>query len=216
MIAIRGGSPSKLVLLSIVVWFNFAIPCRGLETGAIRGMVVDSVGQPVAGATVYALPSNAPPGPQVTHSAETDALGRYDIRGLTWGKYIIVADKPESGYPNTRLAFYSNLKATTLVVGSSNLVVDTTIRLPPKAGWLDLRVVDATAGKELRSAVVTLRRVENPQLFITLSSTVPRIAIPANTGIRVEISAPHYRNQPPFLIYLRPEEEKKMRIALKQ
>lgn len=203
------------MLLAIVTCLDVAIPCHGQEVGLIRGIVVNNSGQPVADAMVYALPSNAPPGPQATHSTETDTSGRYEIRGLAFDKYIILADKPDSGYPNTRLAFYSDLNAPTAMIGASSPEADITIRLPPKAGWLELLVVDAKTGKELRSSVVTMRRVRNPQLFVTLSSTVRRIAIPPDVNIRVEISAPNYRVQPPFVIYLRPEEERKMRITLR-
>lgn len=48
--------------------------------GAIRGRVVDGRGNPVAAATVRALPADRRMG--VDHSATTDELGRFTLRGL--------------------------------------------------------------------------------------------------------------------------------------
>jgi hypothetical protein len=86
--------------------------------------------------------------------------------------------------------------------------------MPPKAAWINILVVDASTGKELRTAVVTLRRVKNPKLFALMSATVHRIAIPADANISVEITAPQYQSHSPFIMRLRPEEEREMKIPL--
>jgi hypothetical protein len=152
---------------------------------------------------------------------DTDNQGRFTIKDVPFGTYLVMAGKEEAGYPDSRLAFYSNPSVPTC-----NLVFPTasvTVALSPKAGLLEVSTTDAANGKKIESASITLRRVANPNFFITTSALKQQIPVPPKVDVSLEISAPGYetycypdranpaRTAP---VHLRPGEELKLDIQL--
>ena len=96
---------------------------------------------------------------------------------------------------------------------------DVIVKIGPKAGILDLEpVTGAVTGKEIRSAGIELRREANPDLSIYTSAGQRRILVPALTDVLVEITAEGYKPWPEAgaegKLFLKPEEVKKLRVAL--
>lgn len=56
------------------------------QAGTVRGLVTDSVGNPMRGVEVLAL--------QQDRSVRTDAQGRFLMRGLPWGQVVLMARSP--------------------------------------------------------------------------------------------------------------------------
>lgn len=71
-----------IALGALVLW---AAPLAG-QTGVVRGVVTDSLGQPVRGVEVLAV--------QIERSTRTDAQGRYVLTRLPWGSNVIMARSP--------------------------------------------------------------------------------------------------------------------------
>src|SRR5262245_47578452 len=69
----------RLALVASILVLAFAVPAAAVESGSLRGVVLDTSGQPVAGATV-SLEGGAP-GVGV-RAAVTDGAGRFELGSL--------------------------------------------------------------------------------------------------------------------------------------
>lgn len=201
-------------LLCVLVAAGFA-----RAQGTITGTVVDDAGKPVAGAKVHIAEKKL-----VVHRLirfyETDDGGRFHIADVPWGTYVVMAGKEDASYPDLIFSFYNNLALPNVTLAEDFRSVDVIVKIGPKAGVLDLEpVTDSITGKEIRSASVTLRRSENPDLFLSASATQGHIFVPASTNVIVEITAEGYKPWPPAgtaegKLFLKPEEVKKLRVVL--
>lgn len=79
----------SLALRSLATAFVIAclVPAAlAAQAGTVRGVVTDSVGNPMRGIEVLAL--------QQERSTRTDAQGRFILRGLPWGQVVLMARSP--------------------------------------------------------------------------------------------------------------------------
>jgi len=110
---------------------------------------------------------------------------------------VVLAGNESSGYPDPKLAFYSNFDVPTVTLAPAFPNASVTIKLPPKGGVLEIvAVLDAVTKRKIDSASIILRRVSNPTLFISTSATTGRILIPSLTDVTIEVTAPGYRSWP--------------------
>lgn len=210
---------NDILSLSTIVLFTSLALAQG--HGVITGTVLDDRGNPVGAAKVHITERGAFVVHRILQYHETDADGHFRIPHVQWGTYFVLAGKEDAGYPDPEATFYSNNVAPTVTVTDEFPTDDITIRLGPKAGLLDIApVTDNLTGKEIRSASITLRRVDNAQLFITTSTTVGHVLVPADTNVEMSITAPGYKSWPsPDLtaegkIFLLPEQTRKVEIRL--
>ncbi len=209
---------SKWFWLSVPLGFYALSICVAQEAGKIQGVVTDAAGNPVSGANVYAVRKGEHNGHRVSRNSESASDGRFLLVNLDWGDYIVVAKREESGYPDTRLAFYSNLQVISTTINANHPDAEVAVTLPAPAGWLELTVTDANTGQALTSGSLTLRRVNNPSLYVTMSTSQSRIAIPAQTDVQVEINATGYSPWPgdrnPLVINLQSGEKRHVDVKL--
>lgn len=191
------------------------------ERGQITGVVVDEVGRPLAKAMVHITEQKGFVGHRPVQAYETDEQGHFAINRVPWGSYLVLAGKEDAGYPDTKLAFYSNLEVPTVTLSPMFPKADVRVQLGPKAGVLELSpVTDAVTGKKIESPSITLRRSQNPDLFITTSAAGARILVPSETDILLEVSAPGYKPSASSdgiantRIRLKPEEVRKLAVSL--
>ncbi len=134
---------------------------------AISGRVLDAHGRPVSGALISAEPSDR----IMLHlpSAFTDKNGEFVIQGVMPGQYILHSRKEEDGYPRTEFSFYDKHDTVdpSVEVYGDRSTQNVTIKLGPKAAVLTGRVVDAISNQPLKEADITLRRVDQPERFIS-------------------------------------------------
>jgi Carboxypeptidase regulatory-like domain len=191
--------------------------------GAITGKVVDSGGKPVASVAVdISEKGKALRGHRLRGQAWTGADGTFRIQHVPLGTYIVETSKSEDGYPDTALAFYSNLKIPTVSVSPIVPDQEVTIVLEPKAGILDASdVVDAITGAPIQ-ATVKLRRVDSGY-WMSTSSTVNNILVAPDTAVAIEVSAPGYATwyypgstdaSRSATISLKPEQKMTISVAL--
>jgi hypothetical protein len=189
--------------------------------GTITGTVLDEVGMPLAKAEVHVAPKGPFAGHRIVQFHETDSSGHFLIEHVPWGTYVLMAGKEDVGYPDTKMAFYSNLAVPTVSLTPDTPTLDVDLKLGPKAGILDLGVVtDKSTGKEVRSAAITLRRAGG-DFSMTASTTEGRILVPSSTEVIIGISAPGYKPWPPQeqmaakgRILLKPDEVLKLQVYL--
>jgi hypothetical protein len=204
-----------ILFLSLGAWAQ--------SSGTVTGVVVDDRGKPVTQAEVHIAEKKPFVGHRLVEMHDTDDQGRFMIKDVPFGTYVVMAGKEEAGYPDSRLAFYSNLSVPTITLSPPSPTGSVTVALGPKAGVLEVSTADAANGKKIESASVTLRRVANPNFFITTSASKQRIPVPSKVDISLEVSAPGYetyyypdpanpaRSTP---IHLKPGEELKLDIRL--
>jgi hypothetical protein len=195
----------------------------GQTEGTIKGVVVDESGKPIRGAEVHIAENKPFYGHRLIQMYETDSTGQFVIPNVPWASYVVMAGKEEANYPDTKLAFYSNLAVPTVTLAPSFPTANVKVQLGPKAGTLEIEsVVDALTGKKILTASVTLRRVQNPEFYIMTSATGGHILVPSLTDIAIEVSAPGYKlwpskeaaNDTTAQIRLKPEEIYKLQVRL--
>lgn len=205
-----------LVLSSVHVVFA--------QNGAtVKGVVVNESGKSVTGAQVYVLEKRRFVGHRLLEVHETDSSGEFVASNLTWGTYMVMASKPSDGYPDTKLAFYSDLAVPTVTLSPSFPQAHVNVQLGPKAGILEVSSLEnALSGKAIEYATITLRRVHKPTFFITTATKAgTRILVPSLTDVSVGVSAQGYKSWPSqdeqkksAQFRLKPEEVYKLRIRL--
>jgi hypothetical protein len=163
------------------------------DAGVVKGVVTDENNKPIAHMRVHLAEDKAVVGHRILRIFETNTQGEFEITGVAWGHYYVVTEKEAAGYPDTELAFYSNLSVPKVEVSPNVPTSEVKLRLGPKAAVLAVKsVADASTALAVHSASVTLRRADNPQFSITTSAG-GAILIPAATDVTVEVTAPGYQ-----------------------
>jgi hypothetical protein len=196
----------------------FAYQLPPPSQGTITGTVSNEAGVPVAGAKVSADPLDHRLRISPVTYVITDTRGRFKVERLAWGEYAIFADKEEAGYPNSRLAFYSDDKFPAVVLSESTPTTVISVRLK-RAATLKGRISDADT-KIPTGASFRLTRLEKPADWIATS--VPsdyRVLIPPDVDVGVEATSRGYNPWPsPGLqrkIRLHPGQTMTLNIDLK-
>ncbi len=168
------------------------------QFGGIEGTVVDGNGQPISGSIVYAAKTDFVKG--AIPVALTDKLGKFTLKSLPPGIYKLSAKKEDDGYPDTESLFhYGRLSANHLLqvtVNENQITQNVIVKTGTKMGLLAIRVVNAVTKELIKSAKVTLRRLDNPGfLYITGpydgDGAIKKIPVPS-APFTVEVSAPGY------------------------
>ena len=153
-----------VICASVLALFSGLAVLASPGTGSIQGTVVDRHGKPVRDARVIASLLGAPEPDE--KSARTDANGRFVVPDLPWGKYRVGAEKPEEGYPNMSLTFYSNgPEPAPVSLNPAKPQANLHLTIKSKAGVLSGTVSDAVSNDPVR-ATFLLRRADQPLSLI--------------------------------------------------
>lgn len=152
--------------------------------------------------------------------SRTDAEGRYCIRGLSLGKYVISVADETNGYPLLDGSFFlphSPEPRVTLTTEAPDAHVDG--RIPYKAGFLTLLLTDAETGKPITSMSVSLAVRSDPDhRWMRVSAISGRfLLIPPNEDVYVNVTSPGYSTWPDdgskgALINFLPEQRQTLRF----
>ncbi len=110
--------------------------------GSAAGVVLDSAGKPLAGATVYALPEE-----DMTKQIRTtsDSAGRFTLGGIPAGGAYLHAFKETDGYPYNFFSFFLSPGERTPVkikITAGKVTPNVVIQLGLRAAYLQLDVTD--------------------------------------------------------------------------
>jgi len=183
--------------------------------GAIRGIILDEKGVPVADAKVNAAPVDGRLPPKVVRYVLTDSEGRFAIEGLDWGRYGVFAMKEDSAYPDMSASLYSNDVFPTAVLAPENATANVQIHIGPKAGLLIGSLRNASTGAPI-PATLRLSRAAAPGKWIATSLPPDfRVLIPSSTDVQVEVWAPGFQAwKYPIPVRLNPSSEIHLEISL--
>jgi len=165
--------------------------------GSVTGAVLTQDGTPLMNARVHIAKKSPFYGSRVVDFHETDSEGKFVINHVPWGSYVVMAGKEEDGYADTKLVFYINMEAPVVELGPLFPTANVTVHLGPKAGVIHIdSITDATTGRKIPNAGVTLRRAANSEFFMSVSSSTRDILVPSNTSVILEIEEQGYQPWP--------------------
>lgn len=134
--------------------------------GSIEGTVLDSEGNPVSEASVYALFTGGPTAGMVP-VARTDGGGNYALGGVQAGLNQVAAGKRDADYPDPIKDFTDpDRHFTEVTVRPGETTKDVVVRLGPKGGRLRGQVVDAKTGGPILGAQITFYRLDSGQDYM--------------------------------------------------
>jgi hypothetical protein len=194
--------------------------------GEIMGKVLNADGHPVPKARVYAEPINQPASrPPVTY---TDDEGKFSLKRVPVGAYMIHAVKEGEGYPDTYFAFFvaSPKSVPKVAVREGEITHSVVVRLGPKAARLVGKVLDGQTGQPVLNARIILSRRDDPNAYFSTGPSSPaaqfQILVPS-IPFKIKVSAPNYKdwfyggNDPgdkTDFLHLAPDSTKELIISL--
>jgi|SRR5580704_8033750 hypothetical protein len=126
------------------------------SSGEIKGTVTDPNGNPVTGATVYAVLQSLALDDITPRSVKTDSNGRFDFHGgLQLETYKIYSQKEADSYPDPLDEFYAaaNDQAPKVDLTPSQPSATVAVKLGDKAAVIVGHVIDADTGAVLKARV---------------------------------------------------------------
>lgn len=144
------------------------------QTGTIEGQVFDDNGRTVAEATIYLIKVGELK--SLLPTATSDQNGKFSITNLRPGLYELHGSKEKERYSDSGSEFYSNglTPQQQVAVLGGQVTSNAVVRLA-KAAKLTGRVVDASTGKAIENARITLHRIDQPQSFYRTGLNPPRL-----------------------------------------
>lgn len=110
--------------------------------GSVQGVVLDGVGKPLPGATVYALPEMDM---LKQIRATTDAAGKFTVNDIPEGGVYLGAFKERDGYPYNFFSFFlmpGERRPDKVNVKAGETTKDVVIQLGAKAAYLSIKITD--------------------------------------------------------------------------
>ncbi|HET9697241.1 MAG TPA: carboxypeptidase-like regulatory domain-containing protein [Terriglobales bacterium] len=191
--------------------------------GIIRGTVLDEAGSPVQNAYVAAdMMADGKIAQEL--KTYTDSTGQFVLEGLPLGEYQVSAQKEEDGYLSTRPNVFQHNKPVEVRLTPDNDSDSVTIHFSPKGAFVTGTVRDSKTGARV-AAEITLKPENGDGLLGTGTNGKEnfRLAVPANAGFTILISAPGYQNwvyrdeanpEQPGVLRLDSGSEKKLDVRL--
>lgn len=179
--------------LALILLCSTAAVIQAQESrGIIRGTVLDDAGSPVSNAYVAA---DMMASGKIAHVIETytDSTGQFVFENLAFGEYQVSAQKEAEGYLSTRPNIFQHNPPLEVRLTPDNNSDSVTIRFSAKGALVTGTVRDAKTGARL-PAEITLKPENGDGLLGTGTNGKEnfRLAIPANSGFTMTVSAPGY------------------------
>ena len=206
------------MLIVLILSWLFAMPVLAQKadsnlSGSIEGTVLNEVGKPIAGATVFGLPEN-----DMRHQIRTitDEFGHFRLSDIPLGNVYVDAYKESEGYTYNFFAFFSPTMPyrTILKVNiDKDNVLNVVVQVGPKAGFLNIDIADQD-GRRLSSGVsLVFRRDDVPGDYAVGSPTSPFSMFVPPVPFRFEIRAEGYEPWQSGIV--KPESGKNVEMAVR-
>jgi hypothetical protein len=162
--------------------------------GVIHGTVVGQDGKPAKGIGLDAYPLGVGLGAKVPHT-KTNDVGEYRFEQIPWwGKYSVYAEDEGAGY-----SLFSTGEGHTdpqeVELTPDHPEAEMKVYLPPKAGFLHIRLTNRRTGIGISDMRVTLAPMESPEegVFSTSCFSNRVILIPPDRNLLLHVASDGYR-----------------------
>lgn len=194
--------------------------------GMIHGTVIGQDGMPAAGITLAAQRRDLPSGGPARH-AVADKSGNYCFEKLPLGKYLVIADDEKRGYASYSTAPHGTEK-TQVTLTVDNPEAELSFQLPPRGGFLSLKLIDAETGALIPAIDLTVTNADASRSLVFREESPPGYVgsaadratnIPSNRDLLLHVSAKGYREWDQSVgvgkpIHVAPGEWVKMEVHL--
>lgn len=192
---------------------NDSAPAPGKLAACISGQIVDHDGSPLPQMHVLLV--------ETTHTffrvATSDADGRFVVRDLMPGKYDITNRNEDLGFPDTgNFHFTGTLERFVISADASDQCTQVTIRRPPRAGKLRIKLTDEVTGQPVANPQASFSFAgrnswDGISFFHGILFVPPSVALDVHLGAKGHLSADVVQVPP-----LQPGEERVLETTLKR
>ena len=195
--------PRTIVLLALIVASQVAAQPTVIQgpkcTGIIHGIVYDLSGQRAVGVRVIAFPVGVQLGALLpTTNADHDGLYRFDH--VCHGKYTVMADDPQAGYPSTfpdQNEFLYGTQTRTVRLNLWHRRAELPVHLPPKPGRVLLHVRHSQMDSEIHKFSVRFKvpgQRRSPEESMDFDNNDQyEIPVPSGKSVLVLVRAEGYK-----------------------
>jgi len=162
--------------------------------GVIHGTVVGQDGKPAKGVGLDAWPLGVPLATRLPHTRTND-VGEYRFEQIPWwGKYRVNAEDDDAGY-----SLFSTGEGRTepqeVELTPEHPEAEMKVYLPPRAGFLHIRLTNRRTGTGIPGMRVALATTESPekQVFSISCSSNRVILIAPDKNLLLHVTSDGYR-----------------------
>jgi hypothetical protein len=168
-------------------------PNQKSATGVIYGIVIGPEGNPAKGISLTACPLGVALG-TILPRTRADQHGNYRFENISrWGRYTVYADDLDAGYSPFSTGSGSN--RTEVDLSPEHAEAQLNLRLPPRAGFLQIYLTNKKTGAIIPELRVTLRSAEEPGklLFSESCSSSQAILLPRDKDLLLHVTSSGFR-----------------------
>jgi hypothetical protein len=159
--------------------------------GCIAGTVLDHEGSPIS--QMHVRIHN--PELLLTRTTDTDADGGFRFVELPSVDYDLVTENNDLGYPDSNnFDFTDNMKRLNVPVTGSAECAPVTVRREPRAGKLQLRLVDNSDGKDIPHPDANFRQTDGRHGWNGISVHGNTLLVPSLKPLEVQVGAIGYES----------------------
>ena len=161
-------------------------------TGSVEGIVFDENDQPLPSAQV--TPDDGSAKGSAIPWSTTDTQGRFRIRNLHSGDWVLLARKLEDGYMDQTLSFgiLGDQKPPRVRVEGGTLTSGIVLRLGPKAASVHIDLVDVNTGLPIKDLIVHMEQVGFPDRYVRGRQGAPADMLFPSTAVKLSVTSVGY------------------------
>jgi hypothetical protein len=162
--------------------------------GVIYGSVIGQDGKPAKGIGLEASPLGVGLGARLPHTRTND-LGEYRFEKIPWwGKYSVYAEDDDAGYSVFSTGEGRN-DPPEVELTPEHREAEMKVYLPPKAGFLHIRLTNRRTGAGISGMGVALALMESPdqQVFSMSCYSNHVVLIPPDKNLLLHVTSDGYR-----------------------
>jgi hypothetical protein len=155
--------------------------------------VIGPDGNPAKGISLTARPLGVALGTIVPRT-RADQDGNYRFENISWwGRYTVYAEDLDAGYSPFSTGSAANRPEVAL--SAEHAEAQLNLRLPPRAGFLQIHLKNRRTAVVIPGVQVTLRSADDPGklLFSESCSSSQAILIPADKDLLLHVTSPGFR-----------------------
>lgn len=195
---------STIVLILIHMTANNSFAQSAIQSpscsGVIHGIVSDRTGQPVGGITVVAWPLGVDLGAMLPR-LKTNQGGEYSFEHVCPGRYAVLAEDAEAGYPDSSpylFEFLYGRRTAQVKLTAKHSLAELPVQLPPQPGRIKVFVTDRVTGVEITKFTIEMivpGQHHSPEIKYEFSPEIHdrEIEVPPDKDVIMHVTADGFR-----------------------